>query len=561
MGASFAAALGFAFLCAGPAYAGGPVGGQLLLDGSGTWQSHDLETNWLREHEEGLREELRATFDGYLLDRSLASYKLGVALNNRAIMGEDRSSSQFGYTYDGKVTAWKHGAVPVVVYGSHLTSIPQLEQAPSDRTTSDTYGYQASLALKTLPKLDSSGRYQAIEWMQDGERHREVLSDLNFGIFQVTKSNHARALVERETQRGPTEGTSRDVRRASVDVASRVTDRVEVVARADAREYTTAADDEVSSVGNTDSDALIRYELDGGTTGMTYLQQHRSVLNDSRYDGVAVGSELARAFAGGAYASGSVGATYDTTEEENDVSRFVGEFARTAVGASRMTAFGTYEGGVTTGVAHFSELGVDGGLQGGASVKGSVSRGLFDFFRLHVGGDVRGQADSSTLDQDFAGYGWRGGLSTRRAFGFVLAADVTSNSIRQLSRAEGNSDQLRASAVSRLQMGSLATLQYTMTHDRLMLDGEFSRGLGHSLRVDIKATRTVTLSALAYQNTWETSEFAPSEWWRAEGLVTWRLFGFTIDGRASRDYARVGDEARASTNVLVTLSRRFAWRI
>lgn len=542
------------------AVAGAPVGGRLMLETLGAFQSYDYQSGWLDSDEQSLREEVRTTFTGYLLDQTFANYRLGVALDNRTLYSADAPpTSRLGYGYDGRVSLWQGGTVPVVLFASHQTGVPQIEESPTNQSSSDTFGYQASVVTRGLPKLDTAGRYQVLEAVEDGERSRQVMTDLRASVFQAGKSNHERGSIDWQTTTGPTEGSSRDRRAASLDIDARLNDDVEIIARTDAHRHQTEINGDTFALGNTASDALVRYRITDRTNGVVFIEQHRSMLDDAQYSGVVAGAQLAHRFESGVRTEAEVGATYDEAETDAEGERYVGEFLRTTAGHSAAGGWGTYELTAQAGVAHFAQLDVSGGPQAGGSIQATYGRPLGPVGTLFAGGEVNGLADGSGLDQGFMGEGWRGGFTSRRILGLTLGADASGSRIDTLAPGEGDSERTRVNGHATLQVAAFLTGDYSATYDRIALDGEWSEGMGHVAQLDVEVSGTIHVSAIGYQTRWATANAQPTEWWRAEAALRWQILGAELDARISRDFTVVGGDERGATKVLVTLSRRFGW--
>ncbi|MFZ5477447.1 MAG: hypothetical protein ACOZNI_11795 [Myxococcota bacterium] len=539
-----------------PAWAGELAGGNLTLDAGATYQGYEYHAGWLDRREQALQEEVRATFAGFLLDQSIARYKLGAALDNRTIFEGGESSDVVGWQYDLRLDTWPQGTIPVSLYANHGVSVPDPEAEPSHRAVADIAGFRASLADAQLPRVDTYGRLQETEWRGVDDIRRERTTELGAGVSRTTERSVARASGNWETVRGPEATTFRDVRRANMDFAFEVDDDVHVLARADARSYLGESGSARDAIGTSTSEAMLRYRLTDRTSGNTWVQNHRSVLDDSRTSGTALSTDVSHQLDAGLHVDAGAGATYDQVDD----ARFVGEFVRSTLGRSQTGVWGSYDTNVTAGLAHFTEVYVDSGLQGGAAVQGSVARDVFRYLRLYGGAEVAGQVDSSRLDHDYAGYGWRGGFSTRRLHGFEMGGSASGSAIRQLSQAEGDSDRLRVDGSATFRGGGFLTAQYVLAWERLQLDDEYSRGLGHSVRVDVKPTGTVGVGGIAHHTRWETSEYDPTEWFRLEATASWWVAGFVLQARANRDLTVAGDDERVASGILVSATRRFGWR-
>jgi hypothetical protein len=292
---------------------------------------------------------------------------------------------------------------------------------------------------------------------------------------------------------------------------------------------------------------------------VAFIEQHQSELDDARYDGVRTGGQLAHRFGKGFRGELDLGGTWDSVEEPEERANYIGEYARGNLFHSAAGGWGTYEATAQTGVAHYAEVGVTGGMQTGGSLQASYGRYLGTIVRTHVGGEVSGQLDASGLDQSYTGWGWRAGLTSRSIYGLTIGGDARGSTIDVLDRVEGDNTRLQANGWATLRVAAFLSANYSFNYDRLSLDDERSEGLGHVAQIDLEVSGTLSFAAVGYQTRWNTSIADPTEWWRVEGIARWTVVGINLEGRVARDVTVVGGEDRSSTKVLVTASRRFGW--
>lgn len=544
-----------------PAAGAAPFGGALTLDASGSYQGYGLEDEELRAFDHSLREELRGAFEGYLVAKSIASWRVGAALDNQTIFGEDGTiTNRPSYQYDWRLATWSDGVVPLRLYGSHQTNAAQIATDPEDGVVSDIYGYNTALNLEGLPRLDSSGYYQLVRSTYDGVVDEDQSAALHGGLYQSSSNTVARASVDWGMRQDALSEDYRDTRSITGDANYRISPDVVIAGHATGREYRYRFATGESTVGSTESNAFVRWRQGRDANGMAYVEQHRSALDDSVYGGLSAGATASRRFPRGFSVDGDVGLSWDEVEEAGEVSRYLGEFGRVSGSHAASGAFGTTQLVATGGIANLSEIGVGSGLQAGGGLRGSYGRNVFGFARANLGGLVAAQTDSSPLDDDWVSAGWNAAINTQRWLGLEVGASANGVSVYQLSRDDGNSDELRATGIASLRVAAFLRIRYTLGYDWLRMDDEFSEGLGHTLRADLRVSGPLTLSALGYHTRWATSAYDPTEWWRAEGLASFRIGMVDARGRVFYDRYEIGDgEPSAATGILVEVSRRFRW--
>lgn len=536
-------------------------GEHLTMRGSAGYQLYDYDNAWMAAREHTFHEEVRAALAGYIVSQQLASYHLGIALDNRTILDGTSQANTLGWQYDGRVDFWRNGEVPVSLYANRQITSFSSAAVPTATTTSETYGYSLGLQPYRLPKIRTHGWWQSQESTQGDYHTRLTNSDLSATLTQSANATVVRAAAEWQRNSGPAEDQARESRSGDLDVDYRLNDKVEVVARGSSRSYTTSYGEDPLALTTEDSDLIVRFRPDKRTRAAAYTRHYRNVFGESGYTGFSSGALVGRSFAYGFRGQAEGGYSWDTANDDGDIRRFTGENVRADVSNAQSGNWGSAELGAGAGTAWFTELGKGGGLQTGVSGNASAGRSVAaNLLRMNVGAEVRRQWDTSPVNLDLMGWGWRAGLSTRPLLGTTVAANVGQASVDQLSQDEGDSMRSQAWAVASKRFTPEIRATYTFSAEQASLDEESSRSIGHAARADAKVTQYFTLSGMVYQTSWSGSGLDPWDWWRAEGIASFLTPKFVFETRVSYDWS--GSDGRAdhgTTFVQAVLSRRFDW--
>lgn len=555
-----ACALGLALaLVGGTARAGGETVG---LEARGAYHGYGFDSDWSRYREHLFEESLRAEYSAFLIERTIASYNLGLTLGRADYLTENANLRYLRVDYDAFVDIWHDGLLPLKLYARRTTFDLGQDAAPAQHLVSQVMGYSAALVPREGPRLRSQGYLQDTRSESVDQTAFQRRWDLSGDVTHSSDRLSSRASVEREALLGDMVGQQRVVDTARVDATYDVLDTLSVSTQASSRGYL---------LMNTGEE--YRAQADQASTHMRWTPSLRTLgtlstqLSRRDYAGNRTSSERVAASFG--IPSGERWSVMGTTGVESSSYEdadsdgphaFLGEYANALVVRQVEGPHGSLRLEGNGGLAYFQEEEVGGGLQQGIAGRALATRTIAGpMFRLVGGGRLARQWDASPRDLDLSIWGWEAALEGRPAarLSFYVQADQLVT--RQLSQEEGDSDRYTLYGTLRYALLRDLALEYGVSQHRVDLDGAYSGTLGHSLRTRVDLGRGATWSLSGYRYLYDNDQGAPWWWTRGESELRFERGLTTLLGRATIDLDSGNTAESTATSAYVELRRRWRW--
>ena len=496
---------------------------------------------------------LRAQIDAALVDRALAAWHVGFALDHTLTLGPDRTRV-LGYQYDAAVQLWEDGDLPLRLFAARQTTTAERSLIPGFQVSSDTYGYEAGIRPPGLPRIESLGVFQRRRTANLGQIVDERSSVISGHLMHNDNRLLAIAGIEQRRNEDRVADDRRDISEADAFVEYRLDQANSLVARARARRYASNVADASFLLDTFTSDARFTTRPNRRLIGNTFYRITEQAGPDHRSGNGSVGT--AWTWYPTETLSGVAQAGIGNTWLGDD--GFLGQYANVSANYATWQPTGGYQLFAQTGVASVMDDS-DGGVQGGAG-GGGVVRRVVGPLQAAVGADVGRQLDSSDRAQSFVRYGWLAEVSTQRVAGLQLQLQLTQGVIDQRLVEEGDSDRFLATGLVAFRPEGRLDVVYGLNVYRDVLDEVASSGTSHAVTARIVASERLQLLGL-YQYAVANATDLDALWsHRVDSTVQCRLPFATASGRLSHLLSGGRVTPARNTIVWVELARDFQWR-
>jgi len=542
-----------------PARAGGDA---LGLDAKASYYGYDFDSDWSSYQEHLFEESLRAEYSAFLVERSIASYNLGLTLGRADLFTNTSSARRFYQVdYNARTEIWKRGMLPVTLYARRQTYDLGVDAVPTEHIVASSAGGTAAFIPDRGPRLRARGYVQ--DTLQDGLNGSAWQRRWNFGGDAAHHSGrlNGRATLEREGLFGDLIDQQRVVDTAQVDAEYKVLQNLSVSTRMLSRTWQV-----VDSRGEyrIDTDSLNthmrwtpRADLLGTATAQIDRRDFAGEGTSSERVGVTFGmpdGQRWTAIGGAGYEASS----YDDADGEHS---FAGEYLDGLVIHQQDGPHGSLRMEGSGSVARFDELGVGGGMQEGLLGRLQASRVIAgNAFRLLGGATLGRQWDSSPRDLDQARFGWEASMESRPVRGLSIYVQADQAVVQQLAQDEGDSNRFELYGTLRYLVSRDASLAYGISQNRMVLDDSYSASLGQSLSGSFRLTRGLVWSVTGHRYLFDDDVEEP--WWWTRGETELRLDeGLTsIRARMTVDLDTGDTDRTMATTGYVELRRRWRWQ-
>jgi len=550
-----------------PALAGGET---LGLEALGSFRSYDFDSEWTRYQERLLEESLRAEYSAFIVDRSLASYNLGLTLGMVDLFASTSRQRFYRLDYDASTKIWSEGLVPVTLYARRSTLDVSEDAQPAQRSVTQTVGYSAAFLPDVGPRLRTRGYLQ--DMLEDGtggpsyQRRWDLAGDASQYSGRLT----GRALIEREGQVGDLSSQQKIQDTARLDADYRVSQDVSVATHALSRSYRVDSNT-TDSLGNTafevrsdDASTHVRWrpreDLLGTATAQVRRRDYSGNSTSSEQVGVTFGiPDGDRWSAIGAAGFESSSYTEDSSEDSK-VHTFAGEYLNAETVFEQLSSRGAVRVETTGGLAHFSELDVGAGLQEGIESRVIGYRMIAGpMLRLLGGARLGRQWDSSPRELNYERHGWEAGLESHPMRGLTVYLYADQLVHNQLTQDEGNSDRFQVYGSLRAQLSRDYSLEYGLNQSRNTLDDSYSGTLGQSVRGRARLADGLVWSVTGYRYLFDNDIDAPYWWTRGETELRFERGLTSVRGRLAVDLNSGNTSQSIATFAYVELRRRWRW--
>lgn len=535
----------------------------LALEGTAAYRGYTQRTPWSRSVEHLLEERLYAAVDSYLVERALAAWHVGFALDHTRTWGSGADAGILGYEYDARLDFWEDGTLPIELFAGRQIANSAVTGYPGFRTQSEVFGYSGALRPVSLPQIRSTGYVQNRDsWGGLGrEQRRTSVID-----GEVSHNDNRLVAVADVAYREDSELITAQERRltdADVFANYHLEPTMWVTARGRARQHVSRVGGDVVGVENLQSSASLSWQPRDRLGGMSSVSANRASTGPGTFTADAnLSQRLNYRFGDHLYLSSQGGLSQSQLETVDEQAVFVGEFANHRTGWIQDHRAGGYRLEHQVGVAALHELGVGWGAQ-----SGTIGNG-WAYFQvpgtpLQVTGGVSGgrQWDSSPRDLDYVSWGWEAGIHVLQSHGPSVLVALREDAIDQLSAEEGDSDRFALQSSMGWRLTRDLQLKYGLGAHRDLLDDEFSSGFTHTGSAGVALPASLHAGALYQYSVGNSSALSSLVSHRIDGSVEQQTGIVAVRGRVTWIHLQGRVPTSSEAVFWVEVSRRLGWAL
>ncbi len=530
------------------------------LEALAGYSGYDFESDWSTYKQQILEESIRAQYSAWIVERSMASYYVGLTLGRTDDITDYGRDTTYSFDYDAGIDFWEGGLLPISLYAQRQTRNLAHEAVPSDSVTSQTFGFNADLVPQDLPRVHTRGYLSETYSESLGEQSYMRQWDLSGDVSRYTGRLNAKASVDRYGVAGDASSLERMVDTIRMYADYRLFDDMTAVARGWSRRYVTNSGGTPLVVESQESDSLIRWTPGDDLVGTVFTQ-----FDKTAYDGMSTGESLIGASFGrpnNNKLSTLLSAGYETSsyDDGDGIREFSGEYL---TGELRRRYEGRSWGYLLEsqlGSAYYTQIDVGSGPQLGAEARFLLSRYLLKrLFRFQGGGTYGQQYDESPLDLDYRRYGWEAGLESRQMAGLSIYLRADESVIQQLSIDEGNSDRFNLNGVARYAISRNLSMSYVINMNRQILDDDYSASTGQSFQTTLRLGQTNLLNFNIHRYLYENDTTDPWHWTRFELQARHVQGSSDLQLRAAIDFNTGAIDESETRFIWFEYRRRWQW--
>ncbi|MEQ1568562.1 MAG: hypothetical protein ABMA64_23190 [Myxococcota bacterium] len=518
------------------------------------------EIDGLSMQEHLFEQSLRAELDTALVNRSLAAWNLGFALDHTLTVGPGDRARVLGLRYDTAVELGADSVLPVRLFASRQLTGAEQSLYPGYSVRSNTWGYEAKLAPEGLPRLSTLGLFQRRRTENLDVVRDERTSIVSGNLLHNDNRLLALAEVERRRDEDPITDDRRDVTEADAFLEYRLDPRTSMVGRARSRRYDSLVGGQPYVVDTLTSDASITTRPSRKVSGVTFYRVVDQTLPDQRTGDAAVGTTWTWYPTDELSGVAQVGLGDAWTTDAGGSRSMLGQYLNLSANHTRWRKTGGWQLFAQSGAASLLAGPALGGVQAGAGAGGVLRRAVGPVM-VSGGADVARQLDTSAQGLSYLSWGWLAEAQSNPVPGVQLQVQVTEGVVEQQVLELGNSDRLRVTGLVSVRPERQLDLGYGLNLYHDVLDDQRSDGVGHSVTLRAVPTERVQLFGLVQVTSATTSDLAPYQTRRADATVLFHLPIADASARVSR--VRSGGPVPPVTQTVVwfELSRDFRWRL